>query len=114
MSVPIKPHQFRIFSQSPRIATDNVVEGFSPDTPGILVRGCAQQLSPNASYDAFGREVSNGMAFYVDITQINLSTLEVGGTIEWNGNLHMIEKVQTNEQNIATDHIAVYAVQARY
>ena len=112
--VHFKPHEFRVFSQSARIDSGNVVEGFSPDVPGILIRGCGQQLTPSASYDVFGREVSNGFAFYADPTQLNLSTFEVGGTIEWNGVLHLIEKVQTNQQGIATDHIAIYAVQSRH
>ena len=45
---------------------------------------------------------------------MNKSVTQVGGTIEYNGDLYAIEKVQTNEQGIATDHIAVYAVQVRH
>jgi len=78
------------------------------------VRGCAQHLSPSASYDAFAREVNNGFAFYLDPSDMNKSVTQVGGTIEYNGDLYAIEKVQTNEQGIATDHIAVYAVQVRH
>lgn len=115
MSVPIKPHNFRLFNQSPNFDyTNNVIEGFSPDTPGYYTRGCGQQLSPSASYDAFGREVTNGFAFYLDPTDLNKSNSNVGGTIEWNGNLFSIEKIQTNEQGLNTDHIVIFAIQHRH
>ncbi len=114
MSVPFKPHQFRVFAVSARLGANNVVEGFAPDTPGIYISGCAQQMSPNAAYDIFARDVTNGFAFYVDVTDLNRSTFEVGGTIEWVGDLYAIEKVQTNEQGLATDHIAVYAVGVKH
>jgi hypothetical protein len=114
MSVPLKPHTFRIFLQEARIVANQVIQGYDPLEPGQSVRGCAQQLSPSASYDAFAREVNNGFAFYLDPTDINKSVTQVGGTIEYNGDLYAIEKVQTNEQGIATDHIAVYAVQVRH
>jgi hypothetical protein len=48
------------------------------------------------------------------VTDLNRSTFEVGGTIEWVGDLYAIEKVQTNEQGLATDHIAVYAVGVKH
>lgn len=110
MSVPFKPHTFRVFSTSARIGANNVVEGFSPDTPGIYIRGNAQQMSPGAAYDIFGRDVTNGFSFFVDVNDLNRSTFEVGGTIEWIGDLYAIEKVQINEHGIGSDHIAVYAV----
>lgn len=110
MSVPIKPHYFRLFTQSPTTDVNHVVDGFQPSSPGLLVRGCAQQVSPNASYDIFGREVTDGFAFYFDATIDNIVNSEVGGRIEWDGNPYAIEKVQTNYQNLPSDHIAVYAV----
>jgi hypothetical protein len=44
------------------------------------------------------------------VNDLNRSTFEVGGTIEWIGDLYAIEKVQINEHGIGSDHIAVYAV----
>jgi hypothetical protein len=44
------------------------------------------------------------------VNDLNRSTFEVGGTIEWTGDLYAIEKVQINEHGIGSDHIAVYAV----
>jgi hypothetical protein len=114
MALPFKPHTFRIFGQSARLNATNVVEGFAPDTPGILVRGCAQQLSPSVAYDAFGRDVSNGWSFFVDIDMDTLSATEVGGTIEYNGDVYAIEKVQTNNQMLASDHTVIYAVQVKH
>ena len=114
MSVPFKPHQFTVFSTSARIGANNVVEGFAPDSPGIYIRGNAQQMSPSAAYDIFGRDVTNGFSFFVDVNQLNRSTLEVGGTISWNGDLYAIEKVQINEHGIGSDHIAVYAVGVKH
>ena len=111
MSVPIKPHTFRLFTQTPTTDANNVVDGFQPSSPGLLVAGCAQQLTPSESYDVFGREVTNGFAFYYDANVANITNSEVGGRIEWEGNHFAIEKVQANYQNIATDHVATYAVQ---
>ena len=108
--IPIKPHSFRLFTQSPTLDQNQVVDGFQPSSPGLLVRGCAQQLTPADAYDVFGKDVTNGFAFYYDSTIENIANSEVGGRIVWEGNPYAIEKVQVNIQNIATDHVATYAI----
>lgn len=114
MSVPFKTNSFRLFSQSLRLDANRVIEGYNPDLPGVFIRGCAQQLTPTASYDIFGREVDNGMAFYTDPSDLIKSHAQVGGQIEFEGNLYLIERIQRNEQGLATDHIVLFAVQARH
>lgn len=114
MSLPFKPHRFRFFLQSPRLNADRVIEGYDPLDPGVELEGCGQQVMPGQSYDIFGREIDNGMAFYVDVTNLARSVIKVGGTIEFDGNLIFIEKVQINEQGLPSDHIAVYGVMARH
>jgi hypothetical protein len=108
MSVPFKTNSFRLFSQSLRLDTNRVIEGYNPDLPGVFIKGCAQQLTPTASYDIFGREVDNGMAFYTDPTDL------IKSHAEFEGNLYLIERIQRNEQGLATDHIVLFAVRARH
>ncbi len=112
--VPFKPHSFRIFSSSARLDANRVIEGFNADLPGTFVRGNAQALSPKMSYDAFGRDVTDGYAFYVDISDTTLSALEVGGFIVWEGEIYTIEEIQTNQHGIITDHTAIYGIKVRY
>ena len=112
--VPFKPHSFRIFSESARQDANKVIEGFNPDLPGVWVKGCSQALSPSSSYDVFGRDVTDGFAFYVDISDTTLSALEVGGFIVWEGEIYTIETIQTNVQGILTDHTAIFGIKVRY
>jgi len=50
----------------------------------------------------------------VDIDMDTLSATEVGGTIEYNGDVYAIEKVQTNNQMLASDHTVIFAVQVKH
>ena len=113
MSVPLKPHTFTLYTESPTTDANNVITGYTASA-GVSASGCAQWLSPQAAYDAFAREVTNGWAFYLDPTSTNKSNCEVGGKITFDGRTYAIEKVQINEQGLLTDHIAIYAVEDRH
>ncbi len=113
MSVFYKPHTLLLYTQLKVVDANNVITSYTP-TLGATVKGHAQWLSPQAAYDAFAREVTDGYAFYLDPTTTNKSNCEVGGLVGYDGRLFAIEKVQINEQNLPTDHIALYAVEQRH
>ena len=113
MSVPIKPHTFTLYTETPTTDGNNVITGYTASA-GVSASGCAQWLSPQAAYDAFAREVTNGWAFYLDPTSTNKTNSTVGGKITFDGRTYAIEKVQINEQGLLTDHIAIYAVEDRH
>lgn len=113
MSVPIKPHTFTLYTETPTTDANNVITGYTASV-GVSASGCAQWLSPSAAYDAFAREVTNGWAFYLDPTSTNKTNSTVGGKITFDGRTYAIEKVQINEQGLLTDHIAIYAVEERH
>jgi hypothetical protein len=113
MSVPVKPHTFTLYTETPTTDANNVIIGYTASA-GVSATGCAQWLSPSASYDAFAREVTNGWAFYLDPTSTNKTNSTVGGKIAFNSRTYAIEKVQINEQGLPTDHIAIYAVEERH
>jgi len=113
VSVPIRPHTFTLYTETPTLDGNNVIIGYTASA-GVSATGCAQWLSPQASYDAFAREVTNGWAFYLDPTSTNKTNCEVGGKVLFNGKYYAIEKVQINEQGLPTDHIAIYAVEERH
>ena len=113
MSVPLKPHTFTLYTESAVLDANNVVVQYALSN-GVSASGCAQWLSPQAAYDAFAREVTNGWAFYLDPTSTNKSNCEVGGKVGYDGRFFAIEKVQINEQGLLTDHMALYAVEERH
>lgn len=113
MSVFYKPHTLTLYTEAPTTDGNNVITGYTASV-GVATTGQAQWLSPQAAYDAFAREVTDGFAFYLDPTTTNKSNCEVGGLVGYDGRLFAIEKVQINEQNLPTDHIALYAVEQRH
>lgn len=113
MSVPIRPHTFSLYTEVAVLDSNNVIVQYALSN-GVSATGCAQWLSPQAAYDAFAREVTNGWAFYLDPTSTNKSNCEVGGKVGYDGKYFAIEKVQINEQGLPTDHIALYAVEERH
>jgi hypothetical protein len=113
VSVPIRPHTFTLYTESPSLDANNVITGYTASV-GISATGCAQWLSPQAAYDAFAREVTNGWAFYLDPTSTNKTNSTVGGKVGYDGKYFAIEKVQINEQGLPTDHIALFAVEERH
>ena len=113
MSVPLKPHTFTLYTETPTTDGNNVITGYTASA-GVSASGCAQWLSPQAAYDAFAREVTNGWAFYLDPISTNKTNSTVGGKITFDGRTYAIEKVQILEQGLLTDHIAIYAVEDRH
>jgi len=113
VSIFYKPHTFTLYTETPTLDGNNVIIGYSPSA-GVSTKGQAQWLSPQAAYDAFAREVTNGWAFYLDPTSTNKTNSTVGGKITFDGRTYAIEKVQINEQGLPTDHIALYAVEERH
>jgi len=113
MSIFYKPHTFTLYTEVAVLDSNNVIVQYALSN-GVSAKGQAQWLSPQAAYDAFAREVTNGWAFYLNPTSTNKSNCEVGGKVGYDGKYFAIEKVQINEQGLPTDHIALYAVEERH